>query len=146
MEIILKQDVDNVGVKDQIANVKPGYANNFLIPKGFATAATVSAKKVLAENIKQQAHKEAKLVDDANVIADKFNALNVAIVAKASEGGKLFGAITSTDVAQAIAKLGFEVDKRNVKVDNIKEVGTYLAYVKIYKEVKAQVTVIVNAE
>lgn len=146
MEIILKQDVENLGHKDQIVNVKPGYANNFLIPQGVAAAATVSAKKVLAENIKQQAHKEAKRVADATVIAEKLASLKVAITSKASEGGKLFGAITSGDVAEGIAKLGVNVDKRDVKIENIKEVGTFVAVVKIYKDIKAEVEVIVSAE
>lgn len=145
MEIILKQDVETLGNKDQIVNVRPGYANNFLIPQGIAVAATISAKKVLAENIKQQSHKEAKMVADATVVAGKLSSLNVAISAKASEGGKLFGAVTSTDIAGAIAKLGVEVDKRNIKVDAIKEVGTYTASVKIYKDIKAEVAVVITA-
>lgn len=145
MEIILKQDVETIGHKDQIVNVRPGYANNFLIPQGVAVAATVSARKVLAENIKQQAHKEAKRVSDADVVCAKLSSLNVAITSKASEGGKLFGAVTNGDIAEAIAKLGVTVDKRDVKIDNIKEVGTYTAFVKVYKDIKAEVNVIVTA-
>lgn len=145
MEIILKKDVDNLGHKDQIVNVKPGYANNFLIPQGVATAATASAKKIHAENQRQQAHKEAKLVGDANSVAEKISSLNVTLSAKANEDGKLFGTITNADVTEAVAKLGYELDKRNVKVDAIKETGTYTAIVKIYKDIKATVNINVTA-
>ena len=146
MEIILKQDVDNLGNKDQIVNVRPGYANNYLIPQGYATAATPSAKKVLAEKIKQQAHKEAKMVADAQTVADKLNGVAVAIAAKAAEDGKIFGSVTAAQVAEAIEAKGFVVDKRNVKVDAIKAVGEYKAVVKIYKDIKAEVAVSVTAE
>ncbi len=146
MEIILKQDVDNLGNKDQIVNVRPGYANNYLIPQGYATAATPSAKKVLAEKIKQQAHKEAKMVADAQAVADKLNGVAVAIAAKAAEDGKIFGSVTAAQVAEAIEAKGFVVDKRNVKVDAIKAVGEYKAVVKIYKDIKAEVAVSVTAE
>lgn len=146
MEIILKQDVDTLGHKDQIVNVKPGYANNFLIPQGFATAATTSAKKVLAENLKQQAHKEAKVVADATAVATKLAALNVVIKTKANEDGKIFGAVTTSDIAEAIAKLGTEVDKRNIKVDAIKHVGNFTATVKIYKDIKAEVNLTISAQ
>lgn len=146
MEIILKQDVDNLGNKDQIVNVRPGYANNYLIPQGFAAAATASAKKVLAEKIKQQAHKEAKMVADAQAVADKLAGVAVAINVKAAEGGKIFGSVTAAQVADAIEAKGFSIDKRNVKVDTIKEIGEYKATVKIYKDIKAEVAVSVSAE
>lgn len=146
MEIILKQDVDNLGNKDQIVNVRPGYANNYLIPQGYATAATPAAKKVLAEKIEQQAHKEAKMLADAQAVADKLNGLAVAIAAKAAEGGKIFGSVTAAQVAEAIEAKGFTIDKRNVKVDAIKAVGEYKAVVKIYKDIKAEVAVTVTAE
>lgn len=146
MEIILKQDVDNLGNKDQIVNVRPGYANNFLIPQGYATAATPSAKKVLAEKIKQQAHKEAKMIADAQAVADKLNGVAVAVVAKVAEGGKIFGSVTAAQVAEAIEAKGFSIDKRNVKVDTIKSLGEYKAVVKIYKDIKAEVAVSVAAE
>lgn len=146
MEIILKQDVDNLGNKDQIVNVRPGYANNYLIPQGYATAATASAKKVLAEKIKQQSHKEAKMVADAQAVADKLAGVAVAITVKAAEGGKIFGSVTSAQVADAIEAKGFSIDKRDVKVDTIKEIGEYKAIVKIYKDIKAEVAVSVSAE
>lgn len=146
MEIILKQDVENLGHKDQIVNVRPGYANNFLIPQGFASAATASAKKILAENIRQGAHKEAKMVADATTIAEKLSTAVLNIAAKTSESGKIFGAITATQVADAILAKGYEIDKRNVKiVDAIKTVGEYKATVKIYKDIKAEVTINVTA-
>ncbi|WP_297830709.1 50S ribosomal protein L9 [uncultured Rikenella sp.] len=146
MEIILKQDVDNLGNKDQIVNVRPGYANNYLIPQGYAAAATASAKKVLAEKIKQQAHKEAKMVTDAQAVADKLNGVAVAIAVKVAEGGKIFGSVTAAQVADAIEAKGFSIDKRHVKVDAIKQIGEYKATVKIYKDIKAEVAVSVTAE
>ena len=127
MEIILKQDVDNLGNKDQIVNVRPGYANNYLIPQGYAAAATASAKKVLAE-------------------ADKLNGVAVAIAVKVAEGGKIFGSVTAAQVADAIEAKGFSIDKRHVKVDAIKQIGEYKATVKIYKDIKAEVAVSVTAE
>lgn len=145
MEIILRQDVENLGHKDQIVNVRPGYANNFLIPQGFASAATASAKKVLAENIKQRAHKEEKTIKDATAVAEKLSAISIAISAKASEGGKIFGSVTATNIAEAIAAKGIEVDKRNIKVDAIKEVGSYKAVIKIYKDIVATVAIEVVA-
>lgn len=144
MEIILKQDVDNLGNKDQIVNVRPGYANNFLIPQGYATVATESAKKVLAENIRQRAHKETKMVADAQAVADKLASVAIAIAVKAAEGGKIFGSVTAAQVADAIEAKGFSIDKRNVKVDAIKEIGEYKATVKIYKDIKAEVAVSVT--
>lgn len=146
MEIILKQDVDTLGHKDQIVNVRPGYANNFLIPQGLATAATSSAKKVLAENIRQRAHKEAKMVADATAIAAKLAAMAITVTAKASETGKIFGAVTAADLAEAITGKGIEVDKRNIKVEAIKVVGDYVATVKIYKDIKAEVAFAVVAQ
>lgn len=146
MEIILKQDVDTLGHKDQIVNVRPGYANNFLIPQGLATAATSSAKKVLAENIRQRAHKEAKMVADATAIAAKLAAMAITVTAKASETGKIFGAVTAADLAEAITSKGIEVDKRNIKVEAIKVVGDYVATVKIYKDIKAEVAFAVVAQ
>ena len=145
MEIILKQDVDTLGHKNQIVNVKPGYANNFLIPQGIAKAATESAKKMLAEDIKQQAHKEDKRVNDANTVANKINSLTISIAAKANESGKIFGTITAADVAAQIAKQGVEVDKKDIKIENIKEVGEHKATIKIYRTITAEPTIIVTA-
>lgn len=145
MEIILKQDVDTLGHKNQIVNVKPGFANNFLIPQGIAKAATESAKKMLAEDIKQQAHKEEKRVNDANTVANKINTINITIEAKANESGKIFGTITAADVAQELAKQGVDVDKKDIKIENIKHVGEHKATVKIYRSIVAEPTIIVTA-
>jgi large subunit ribosomal protein L9 len=109
MDLILKQDVQNLGFKDDIVSVKNGYGRNYLIPQGFASLATPSAKKVLAENLKQKAHKEQKLVDDATKIADSLKALEVKISAKAG-GEKLFGSITNANIAEALAKSGHDID------------------------------------
>lgn len=141
MEIILKQDIETLGYKDQIVNVKPGYANNFLIPQGYAITATTSAKKMLAENIKQRAHKEEKMNSDAAAIAAKLESMVITLSVKANESGRIFGSVTSTDVEQAIAAKGVELDKRSIKVPSIKEIGSYTASVRIYKEVCAEVKI-----
>ncbi|MBP5538983.1 MAG: 50S ribosomal protein L9 [Bacteroidales bacterium] len=146
MEIILKKDVANLGNADEIVNVKTGYAVNYLIPQGYAILATASAKKVLAENIRQRAHKEAKFIADAEALAAKLNEVTVQVSAKVSEAGKLFGAITAAQVAEALAAKGFEVDKKNITLEAVKELGTYEASVKCYKSVKGTVKVEVVAE
>ena len=139
MEIILKQDA-NLGHKDDIVKVKNGYAVNYLIPQGMAILATESAKKVLAENIRQRAHKEAKIREEASALAAKINGLTVKVVAKMSTKGKIFGSVGNIQIAEAVAALGVEVDRRNVTIagmDNIKEAGIYDASVKFYKDIKA---------
>ncbi len=141
MEIILKADVENLGYKDQIVNVKAGYANNYLIPQGLAANATASAKKAHAENLRQRAHKEEKIVGDAQKVASKIAGSTVVITVNSNASGKIFGSVTTVDIAEAIAAKGVEVDKRNIRVASIKEVGTYTATVRIYKEVVAEVTV-----
>ena len=146
MEIILKQDIDNLGNKNDIVNVRPGYANNFLIPQGKAVLATESAKKVLAENIKQQAHKEAKIRQEAEAKAAKISAIELTIAAKVSDGAKIFGSVTAAQIAEAIAAKGVEVEKKNVNVPAIKELGSYEASVKVYRDIKGTVKVTVVAE
>ncbi|MBQ2394721.1 MAG: 50S ribosomal protein L9, partial [Alistipes sp.] len=116
MEVILIKDVENLGYANDIVNVKPGYANNYLIPQGFAKAATASAKKVLAENLRQRAHKDAKILADAQALAEKIANLPLTFAVKAEEG-KIFGAITSTDIAEALLEKGVTVDRKNVAVD-----------------------------
>lgn len=145
MEIILKQDVDNLGHKNDIVNVRPGYANNFLIPQGKAALATASAKKVLAENVKQQAHKEAKLREDATAIADKLAALALTLSVKTSEEGKVYGSITSSQLAEQVEKAGIAIDKKNIILDTVKELGSYTASVKIYKDIKGTIAFTVIA-
>ena len=146
MEIILKKDVANLGNADEIVNVKTGYAVNYLIPQGYAILATASAKKVLAETILQRAHKEAKLIADAEALAAKLSEVTVQVSAKVSEAGKLFGAVTAAQVAEALAAKGIEVDKKNITLEAVKELGTYEASVKCYKSVKGSVKVEVVAE
>ena len=145
MEIILIKDVEKLGYANDIVKVKAGYANNFLIPQGYAKAATASAKKVLAENLKQRAHKDAKILADAQALAEKIANLPLSFTVKTEEG-KIFGSITSADVAEALAAKGIEVDKKNISVDAIKTVGEYKAAVKLHREVKAEVSLSVAAE
>ena len=137
MEIILIQDVDLLGNKDDIVKVKDGYARNFLIPGKKAIAASVSAKKVLAENTKQRAHKEAKLIAEATKIAEQIVNKKVKIGAKTSTSGKIFGSVNTIQLAEAINKKGFEIDRKQIKLpeDSIKEVGKYTAKIKLHKTV-----------
>ena len=114
MEIILKKDVANLGHADDIVNVKNGYALNYLIPQGFAILATPSAKKVLAENIRQRAHKEAKFRADAEALAAKLAEITVKVSAKVSESGKIYGSVTTIQIAEALAAAGVEVDKKDI--------------------------------
>lgn len=137
MEIILKQDVHGIGSKDDIAIVKDGYGRNYLIPQGLAIVATVSAKKVLAENIRQRAHKEAKLKDVALQVAENLNALTITIGAKTSTTGKIFGSVNNIQLAEAIAAQGIEIDRKNITIpkDGVKEIGKHTAKIKLHREV-----------
>lgn len=148
MEIILKQDVENVGFIDDIITVKNGYARNYLIPQGLAVMATSSAKKVLAETLKQRAFKEEKLVKDANKIADAIKELEIKITAKTGDGTKLFGSVSNGDVADAIAAAGQEVDKKFIKVEGgaIKRLGKYNTTVRLHREVVIEFPIEVIAE
>ncbi|MCG9793571.1 50S ribosomal protein L9 [Flavobacterium algicola] len=134
MELILKQDVQNLGFKDDVVNVKNGYGRNFLIPQGFAHLATSSAKKVLAENLKQRAHKEAKVVADAQAVAESLKAIEIKITAKAG-GEKLFGSITNIDIAAALAKGGQEIDRKFITSGIVKRTGKYNASVRLHRDV-----------
>ena len=136
MEIILKQDVPHLGHKDDVVVVKNGYATNYLIPQGFAIMATPSAKKVHAENLRQRAHKEAKLRADAEALAAKLEGVQVTVATKVSATGKIFGSVNNIQVAEALAAKGFEMDRRNITIvgeDKLQEVGLYDAVVKCYK-------------
>lgn len=148
MEVILKQDVANLGHKDDIVVVKNGYGANYLIPQGMAIMATPSAKKVHQENLRQRAHKEAKIRQDAEALAAKIAGTTVKVVAKVSETGKVFGSVNNIQVAEALVTLGHDVDRKNITLANdvIKEVGTYEAVVKIYRDIKAEFSVEVVAE
>ncbi len=136
MEIILKKDVANLGHADDIVNVKTGYAVNYLIPQGFAIMATASAKKVHAENLRQRAHKIAKFVGDAEALAAKLAETTVQVAVKVSESGKIYGSVTAAQLAEALAAVGIEVDKKDITVEAAKELGTYEANVKCYRDVK----------
>ena len=147
MEIILKKDVAKLGNADDIVNVKTGYAVNYLIPQGYAILATASAKKVLAENIRQRAHKEAKLRADAEALAARLAAASVRIAVKVSESGRIYGSVTTAQVAEALVAAGIEIDKKDITmVSDIKELGTYEASVKCYKDIKGTVKFEVVAE
>ena len=137
MEIILKKDVEGVGFKDDIVTVKNGFGRNFLIPNGSAILATPSAKKVLAENIKQQVVKDKKVIDDANKLAKKINSLEIKIKAKVGEGVKLFGSVNNINVQNELAESGIEIDKKSIMIsgNNIKQTGKYTAKIRLHREV-----------
>jgi large subunit ribosomal protein L9 len=137
MEIILKQDVHRLGSKDDIVSVRDGYGRNYLIPQGMAIVATPSAKKVLAENIRQRAHKEAKLKEEALKLAEKIKAFTITIGAKTSSTGKIFGSVNNIQLAEAIAAQGIEIDRRQITIpkDVVKEVGKHTAKIKLHREV-----------
>ncbi|MEG1553797.1 MAG: 50S ribosomal protein L9 [Rikenellaceae bacterium] len=145
MEIILKTDVEKLGSKNDTVSVRPGYANNFLIPNGLATLATESAKKVAAENIKQSAHKEAKFREDANAIAEQIAKIILTYSVKAKDG-KIAGTITTSNVAEDLAAKGFSFDKKNITLPKVSRVGEHEASIKLYKEIKAIVKVVVKSD
>lgn len=147
MEIILKQDIKKVGEKDDIVNVKPGFGRNYLIPKGYAILATSSEKKILAENIKQAQFKQEKIKLDAEAIATKLEGVKLNIGAKAGETGKIFGSVNTIQIAEALKKQGFEVDRRRITFEEEpKVIGEYIANLNLHKEVKVQVPFEVIAE
>ena len=148
MEIILKKDVANLGHADDVVEVKTGYAVNYLIPQGLAIFATPSAKKVLAANIRQRAHKEAKLRADAEALAAKLGEVAVKVAVKVSESGKIYGSVTTAQIADALVAAGVEIDKKDITIvsDSVKELGTYEASVKCYKDIKGTVKFEVVAE
>ena len=141
MEVILKSNIEKLGAKDEVVNVKPGYARNYLIPRGYAIAATESARKMLAENLKQRAHKETKILADAQVLAEKLSALTLSIATKASDTGKIFGSINTIQLSEAFAKEGHNIDRKSISLveEHIKMLGAYEAKVKLHKEVTASV-------
>lgn len=140
MQVILKEDVINLGYKDDIVTVKDGYGRNFLIPQGKAVIASESAKKVLAENLRQRAHKLAKIKEDAQALAAKLEGVSLTIGAKTSSTGTIFGSVNNIQVAEALAKAGFEVERKIIYIkDAVKEVGSYKAIVKLHKEVSVEI-------
>ena len=148
MEIMLKKDVENLGFTDDVVSVKNGYGRNYLIPQGLAVLATPSAKKVLAETLKQRAHKEQKLVDDAKAEAAKLNGLEIKIAAKVGEGDKLFGSVSNADVAEALAANNISLDKKFITVQGglVKRLGNYNAKVRFHRDVIAELSFDVVAE
>ena len=143
MEIILKQDIKNLGYKDDIVTVKDGYGENYLIPQGYAIMATPTAKKIHAENMRQRAQKEAKIRTDAEALAAKLEGTVVKVAAKVSANGKVFGSVSNIQVADALAAQGIDIDRRNITIegDTIKEIGTFDAAIKCYREITANIKV-----
>ncbi len=147
MEVILKQDIKKLGEKDDVVTVKPGYGRNYLIPQGFAVLATESAKKVLAENVRQAQFKQDKIKNDATALAAKLESIKLTIGAKAGETGKIFGSVNSIQVAEALKKQGIEVDRRRITFEqDPKVLGEYVANLNLHKEVKVQLPFEVVAE
>lgn len=146
MEIILKTDIAGLGYKNDILDVKPGYGRNYLIPQGYAALATGSNKKILAENLKQAAHKAEKLKSDAEAIAAQIGDSVYTITMKTGESGRIFGRVTSIQISDALALKGIAVDRKKITIDDIKFIGDYKAIVDLHKEVKKEVAVSVVAE
>ena len=148
MEIILLQDVNKLGQKDDIVHVKDGYGTNFLIPNGYAIAATSSAKKMHTENMKQRAHKEEKIKANAQETASKLAEVSLSIGAKTSSSGKIFGSVNTIQIAEALKEKGFDIDRKSITLpeDQIKEVGKYKAVIKLHREVKVEVEFEIVAE
>ena len=146
MEIILKEDVIGLGYKNDIVNVKSGYGRNYLIPYGKAVIASESAKKELAEVLKQKAVKLAKIKADAEALAEKLNAVALTIATKVSNSGNIYGSVNSLQIADELQKLGFDIDRKLIQVKDVKTVGEYVATVKVHKEVSAQVAFTVVEE
>ncbi|MDT0647551.1 50S ribosomal protein L9 [Zunongwangia sp. F260] len=142
MELILKKDVDKLGFKDDVVNVKNGYGRNFLIPQGYAELATPSTRKVLAETLKQRAYKEQKNIDEAKAQAEKLNNIEIKLTAKSGAGDKLFGSITDADLAEALSKEGVSIDRKyiNIAGGNIKRLGQYEATLRFHREVISNFT------
>ena len=140
MELILRQDVESLGFKDDIVTVKNGYGRNYLIPQGYAVMATPSAKKVLAENLKQRAFKEQKIVDDANKTAEALKALEIKISAKVGAGDKLFGSVSNNDLADALEKEGHAIERKFISINGglVKRVGQYTANIRLHRNVNVE--------
>ena len=149
MEVILKQDVPNLGSTDEIINVKGGFARNYLIPKGLAVIATESNKKILSENLKQRAHKEEKIKSESEVIAKDLEGKTVRIGTKAADTGKIYGSVNNIQIAAALKEqLSVEIDRKKILIDGeaVKELGTYTAEIKLFKDVKVEINFEVYAE
>ena len=139
MEIILLTDIANLGHKDDIVDVKQGYGRNYLIPQGYAILATPSARKVVAENLRQRAHKEAKLKAEAEEIAAQLAEVKLTIGAKTSSTGKIFGSVNSIMISESLKEKGYDIDRKKIVLKDVKEIGTYTALIKLHREVKVDV-------
>lgn len=146
MKLILKEDVKNLGYKDDVVEVKSGYGRNYLIPQGKAVIASPSALKVLAETQRQRAHKLAKIKADAEALAQQLQSVALTIGAKASETGTIFGSVNNIQIAEALEKLGFNFERKLIELDNVKELGKYSATINLHKEVKVEIPFEVVAE
>ena len=147
MQVILKEDILNLGYKDDVVTVKSGYGRNYLIPQGKAVIATPSALKMLAENMKQRAHKLEKIKNDAKELAAKLEGVSLTIGAKTSSTGKIFGSVNNIQIAEALEKVGYEVDRKVIFIkESVKEVGAYKAILKLHKEVSVEIPFEVVAE
>ena len=147
MEIILKTDIKGLGYKNDLVSVKPGYGRNYLIPQGFAVLATGSNKKILAENIKQAAHKAEKIKTEAENIAAKLTETTLEIKAKIGESGKIFGKVTTQQISEALATKGFEIDRKKIAISvPVEGAGDFSADIDLHREVKTQVKFVVIAE
>ena len=146
MEIILKEDIVGLGYKNDIVNVKPGYGRNYLIPTGKAVIASPSARKMLAEELKQRAHKLEKIKNEAQAVADKLADVSLTIPTKVSATGSIYGSVNSLQISDELKKLGFEIDRKMIVVKDVKEVGSYQATIKLHKEVSVEVPFEVVAE
>ena len=148
MEVILKKDIEKLGSADELVTVKNGYARNYLIPQGFAIAATPSAKKMHEETLRQRSHKESKVLEEAEALAAKLDGVALSIGAKAGENGKIFGSVNSIQLAEALTAKGFNIDRKNISLpdDAIKEIGDYEATIKLHKKVSKTVKFSVVSE
>jgi large subunit ribosomal protein L9 len=148
MEIILIQDVNKLGQKDDLVNVKNGYGRNFLIPQGYAVAATKSAKKMHTENLRQRAHKEEKIKIAAQEIATKLADVKLVVGAKTSTSGKIFGSVNTIQIAESLKEKGFDIDRKNITLpeDVVKEIGNYKAIIKLHRDVKVEIEFEIKGE
>jgi large subunit ribosomal protein L9 len=148
MEIILIQDVNKLGQKDDLVNVKAGYGRNFLIPRGYAIAATPSAKKMHTENMRQRAHKEEKIKIAAQEMAGRLAGVKIIVGAKTSSSGKIFGSVNTIQIAESLKEKGFDIDRKNITLpeDQIKEIGNYKAVIKLHRDVKVEIEFEIQGE
>jgi large subunit ribosomal protein L9 len=146
MEIILKTDIAGLGYKNELLDVKPGYGRNYLIPQGFAVLATTSNKKILAENLKQAAHKAEKIKTEAENLAEAIGEKVITIAMRTGESGKIFGRVTNTQVSDVLAEMGYVIDRKKIAVEDIKFVGEFKALLDLHKEVKKEIKINVISE